>query len=277
MTGFLNIDKPVGKSSAYIVGGVKRLTRTPCGHLGTLDPNASGVLPVGLGNATRLFDYFLSKQKTYRARFTFGATTDTLDGEGEVHFGGEIPTEQEIQGALSGFVGKILQVPPKYSAKSVEGVRGYRLARRGKEFELPPKEVEVYRFDYLRQTAPAEFEFEICCGAGTYIRALARDLAERLGTLGYTSYLRRTASGIFTEETAIPPEKLTPENWQNYLIPTDMVLPFPVIDTFDARIFNGVTVPTEAGDGLYKIYRDGAFYGLARAEGGMLKAEKKLC
>ena len=277
MTGFLNIDKPSGKSSAHIVNAVKRLTGCPAGHLGTLDPFASGVLPVGLGNANRLFDYFLTKKKTYAARFYFGATTDTLDPEGALTVGGEVPNEGEIRKTLSKFVGTFDQMPPAYSAKSVGGRRSYELARKGETPTLSPKRVTVDRFELVEQTGVHEFEFEITCGAGTYIRALARDLAEALGTLGYCTALRRTASGVFTLETAVPPERLTPENWRDYLIETDSVLPFSVISDGDKRLLQGQRVATDLQDGLYKLYFSGEFYGLAKAEGGLLKAEKKLC
>ncbi len=277
MTGFLNIYKPSGKSSAAVVGRVKWLLRTPCGHMGTLDPLAEGVLPVGVGNATRLFDHFLSKKKRYTARFRFGATTDTLDAEGEVTAGGRIPSAEEVAGALPAFLGEIEQIPPRYSAVSVGGRRGYELARKGVEFEIAPKKVVIDEFRLAEQTAPDEYEFTIVCGGGTYVRALVRDLAAALGTQGYMTYLRRDASGVFTAETAVPLEALTPENVRGYLIPTETVLPFPVLDCADERIFHGVTVPVAAEDGVYKLYRGGEFYGLARAEGGFARAEKKLC
>ncbi len=277
MTGFLNIDKPEGKSSAYVVNIIKHVTKQPCGHLGTLDPFASGVLPVAIGNAARLFDYFLTKKKTYTARFQFGATTDTLDSEGALSVGGRIPSAGEIEAALPSLTGTYAQTPPLYSAKSVNGRRGYELARRGETAVLQSKEVTVERFALLGQTAPDEFEFSITCGAGTYIRALARDLAEALGTQGYCSFLRRTASGIFTEETLIPLSAVTPETWQNYLIPTDMVLPFAVMDVNDGRFYNGVPYEVEVADGTYKIYREGVFYGTGVVENGILRAGKKLC
>ncbi len=277
MNGFLNLDKPQGTSSAHLVNFVKRLTGCSCGHLGTLDPFATGVLPIAIGNATRLFEYFLTKQKTYLARFRFGATTDTLDPEGELETGGEIPTRSALEAALGAFRGEIEQTPPAYSAKSVDGVRSYVLARRGENVRLVAKKVTIYDFSLIKQTAADEYEFSVTCGAGTYIRALARDLAAATGTLGYCTALRRTASGYFTEEASIRPELLTKENWKNFLIPTDMVLPFSVIDCSDARLYNGISIPTAAPDGLYKLYREGAFYGLARAVGGRLKAEKKLC
>ena len=277
MTGFLNLFKPEGVSSAAAVNRVKRLLHVPCGHMGTLDPLACGVLPVGVGNATRLFDYFLQKQKRYTARFVFGATTDTLDREGTPVAGGRVPSEEEIVRALPAFTGEIVQIPPKYSAVSVGGRRGYALARAGEDFELPQRRVTVQSFCLTGQTGPAEFAFDIVCGAGTYIRALARDLAAALGTQGYMTYLRRTASGVFTEETAVPLDRLTAENAAAFLIPTDSVLPYPVLACGDARIFHGVSVAADVADGLYKLYAGGAFYGLARVENGLARAEKKLC
>lgn len=277
MTGFLCVDKPTGRSSAFIVNVLKRMTGTPCGHMGTLDPFASGVLPVGVGNATRLFDFFLSKKKSYRATFRFGVTTDTLDPEGEISFGGTVPTEEEIRSVLPAFVGEIEQIPPIYSAKSIDGKRSYELARRGEEVALTPKKVTVEAFELLRRTGEDSFEFCITCGAGTYIRALARDLAKALGTLGYCTALRRTQSGFFTEGNAVPFEEITPETWKNYLIPTDAAIDLPAIDITDARLYNGIALETELSDGLYKLYNAGEFYGLARAAGGRLKTEKKLC
>lgn len=277
MTGFLNIDKEEGVSSAFVTNRLKRLSRTPCGHMGTLDPLASGVLPVGVGNATRLFDYFSGKTKIYRARFRFGATTDTLDREGEILSGGRIPSEEEIAEALPKLTGELMQVPPKYSAKSVNGKRGYELARVGAEFTLSPKKVTVSAFTLSEQIAPDEFAFEIVCGGGTYIRALARDLAELLGTKGYMSALRRTQSGVFTLKNAVPLAELSPDNIENCLIPTESVLPFPALEDVDPRIFNGVRVPVLQDDGRYKLYADGQFYGLALVEAGFARAEKKLC
>ena len=277
MTGFINIDKREGDTSAYAVDRIKGLFKSPCGHMGTLDPLASGVLPVGIGNATRLFDYFLEKSKTYLAHFKFGATTATLDRESELIIGGTIPSQAEIERVLPQFLGEIDQIPPVYSAKCVDGKRSYELARQGVALELAPKRVKIERFRLLEQTAVDEFSFEIVCGGGTYIRALARDLAAALNTQGFMSGLRRTASGIFTLKTAVPLEKLTKENRFDYLIPTDEVLPFPVLDVTDEKLYNGLKVPCKEQDGLYKLYRGGEFYGLARVKEGLVKTEKKLC
>lgn len=277
MTGFVNVFKPEGVGSTKAVGRVKYLTKTPCGHMGTLDPLACGVLPVGVGNAARLFDYFLQKEKRYSARFVFGATTDTLDREGAVVRGGRIPDAQEVEAALPAFAGEIMQTPPRFSAVSVNGRRGYALARSGAAFEPSAKRVRISSFTLTGQTAPDEFAFEIVCGGGTYIRSLARDLAAALGTQGYMSYLQRTASGPFTVQTAVPFDELTAENIASHLIPTDSVLPFPVLEGADERIFHGVGVSVECADGQYKLYRGGEFYGIARVEAGIARAEKKLC
>ena len=277
MTGFLNIHKKTGVSSAFVVNKVKRLSGIPAGHMGTLDPLASGVLPVALGNACRLFDYFSDKKKTYLARFRFGVTTDTLDEEGEKIVKGEVPGKEEIQAALPSITGKIMQVPPAYSAKSVNGVRSYQLARAGQEVELKAKQVEIFAFNLLGQTASDEYSFEITCSSGTYIRALARDLAAKLNTYAYMSALERTASGMFTVENAVSLEELTKENIIDYLIPTENVLPYPVLDLQSERVFNGLKERVSVADGLYKLYRQGDFYGIASVKDGLAKAEKKLC
>lgn len=277
MTGFINVYKREGETSAFAVNRVKRLTGTPCGHMGTLDPLACGVLPVGVGKATRLFDYFLAKKKVYAARFRFGCTTETLDREGTPVPCGRVPDEEEIRAVLGQFVGEIDQIPPKYSAKNVNGRRGYELARAGEEFSLPPKRVRIDRVSLTGRTAPDEFSFEIECGGGTYIRSLARDIAAACGTFAYMSYLKRERSGVFTVETAVPLEKLDEKNIGEYLIRTENVLPFPVLKDVDPRVFHGVACACGLPDGQYKLYEGEAFYGIARVAGGLVKAEYKLC
>lgn len=283
--GFFNIDKPSGLTSSTIVNKCKWLTGIPCGHLGTLDPLASGVLPVGVGNATRLFDYFLEKQKEYIAEFTFGVTSDTLDSTGERVHGGGIPTETEIKSVLSSLVGEVWQMPPKYSAKSVNGRRGYELARAGIEFELKPKLVKIFDIELLGKTENENaFAFKINCGGGTYIRSIARDMAEKLETNALMSALQRTKSGVFTLENAIPfsilEQDLSAEELEKYLIPTESVLLFEKLlltDKNAVKIFNGLAVDAEQVDGLYKLYKDGLFYGIAEIKNGKAKAKTKLC
>ncbi len=284
--GFFNVDKPSGIVSSAVVNKLKWLTGVPCGHMGTLDPLASGVLPVGVGNATRLFDYFLEKEKTYIAEFTFGVDADTLDSTGNLVYGGSIPTKAEVAEVLPTFLGDIMQVPPKYSAKNVNGKRGYELARAGVEFELAPKKIHIYDMRLLGESADKEntYRLEIHCGGGTYIRSIARDIAEKLGTKGIMSSLCRTQSGCFTLGEAIPFSLLegdpTLDELEKYLIPTEEVLPFSVLSLTQAqeiKLYQGQRVKVEVADGLYKIYKEGAFYGVAEVVQGLAKAKTKLC
>ncbi len=284
--GFINVDKPSGIVSSTVVNKIKRLSGVPCGHMGTLDPLASGVLPVGVGNATRLFDYFLEKEKEYIAEFTFGVDSDTLDSTGILVQGGHVPDEREITDVLPAFFGDIMQVPPKYSAKNVNGRRGYDLARAGIEFELEAKKVHIYDMKLIERVEDKEdtFRIRIRCGGGTYIRSLARDIAAALGTKAVMSALNRTQSGIFTLENSLPFSVLEEdpplEELQKLIIPTESVLPFATLTLSgrqEQRFYNGVAVETHEVEGLYKIYREGVFYGIAEVKNGMAKTKTKLC
>lgn len=282
MTGFINVNKAQGASSAQEVAKIKWLTKTPCGHMGTLDPMASGVLPVAIGNAARLFDYFLSKNKTYIAVFKFGANSDTLDTTGTIAMeGGRIPTATEIEGVLNEFTGEIEQLPPKYSAKCINGKRGYQLARKGVEFELTPKKVTIHSIKLVDKISSDEYSFEIECGGGTYIRSIARDLGIRLETSAIMSSLIRTKSGLFTIENSVCTENLTPENIADYIIKTEDVLSFDSIYPSEAeakKLLNGLTVPCNRADGIYKFFNStGSFYGLAEVKQNVLKVRTKLC
>lgn len=282
MTGFINLNKAVGSSSAREVSVIKRLTGQPCGHMGTLDPMASGVLPVGIGNACRLFDYFLTKRKTYLATFRFGEHFDTLDTTGQViSAGGRIPEREEIECVLPRLVGEVMQVPPKYSAKSIGGKRGYALARAGVDFELPPKRVSIYSIDLVARRSEDEYDFRIKCGGGTYVRSICRDMAEMLGTFAAMSALIREKSGPFAIENSVAAEQLNSDNILQYIIPADSVLPFDSVHVADRTQFmllNGMSVPTDLVDGTYKIYlENGQFYGLGAVADCRLKVKTKLC
>ncbi len=280
MSGFININKASGVSSAREVAIIKKLTGTPCGHMGTLDPMASGVLPVAIGKAARLFDFFLDKHKKYSATFRFGVDSDTLDTTGEiVENAGLVPEYAAVSEVLPQFTGEIMQLPPKYSAKNIGGRRGYELARAGVEFELKPKKVTVYSIT-LTGRSGNEFTFDIECGGGTYIRSLARDIAAKLGTRAVMSALVRTQSGIFTIKNAVETSALSCENINSFIIPTESVLPYESISLAEKdefKVFNGLTIPCEKPDGIYKIYRGGAFYGLCEVKQSFLKVRTKLC
>lgn len=281
MTGFINVDKPQGKSSAYAVNVIKRLTHEKVGHMGTLDPMATGVLPIAVGNATRLFDFFLEKRKRYIATFRFGMDTDTLDTTGAVlKKGGFVPSVDEVNSVLGEFIGELDQIPPNYSAKNVDGKRSYTLAREGKEFVLPPKKVSVYSIKLINSEGSL-FTFDIECGGGTYIRALARDIGKRLSTCAVMSALRRVESGNFKIDKSVALDSLKEENVKEYIIPVQDVLPF---ESFSAtrsderKLLNGLAVESNLPDGIYKFFlTDGSFYGLVEEIKNKVKVRTKLC
>ncbi len=278
MKGFINLIKPQGMSSAYAVGAVKKKFNIPCGHMGTLDPMASGVLPVGVGKASRLFQYLLDKKKTYIAKFMFGFTTDTLDITGKItDTCSLVPSIKDIKGVLSEFIGEIDQVPPKYSAKCIDGKRGYQLARKGVEFELEAKKVNILDIKCTAQTAENEFEFKIDCKGGTYIRSLARDIAFRLNTLGVMSSLNRSASGVFNLENGVKLEEfINAQNAEEFLLPADIAVDYEklVLSPKQAqKILDGVYEDYGFKDGLYRVYNQNEFWGVGRASQGKLKIE----
>ena len=278
MKGFINLIKPQGMSSAYAVGAIKYKFRVPCGHMGTLDPMASGVLPVGVGKTSRLFQYLLDKEKTYVAKFKFGFTTDTLDVTGETtEITGVVPTIDQIKSVLSKFVGEIDQVPPKYSAKCIDGKRGYQLARQGVEFELSAKKVHILGIELLGQTDTDEFEFKIDCKGGTYIRSLARDIALACGTVGVMSALCRTRCGVFTLDNGVGVEEFKESNQaEKYLLDSDIAVDFEKLNLTAKqaqKILDGVYEDYGFKNGIYRVYNEGDFWGVGRAENGKLKIE----
>ncbi len=279
-SGFINLNKPSGISSAAAVARVKRITHIACGHMGTLDPLACGVLPVAVGNASRLFGYLLNKEKIYRAVFRFGEETDTLDSTGTLlRTGLPVPSAEEIEGVLSSFLGEIDQLPPAYSAKSVGGVRAYRLAREGKQVEMAPRKVRINSLHLIGQKSGSEYEFLVSCEGGTYIRSLGRDIAGRCGTVAVMTSLVREKSGFFTLGESISPEDLTEENWQTHLIPPELVFDLHSLD-FDGkdawRLRSGQRIPFEGENGEYKLFLDDELYGIALAENGNIRAKVKL-
>ncbi len=276
MNGFINIFKPEGMSSAYCAGLAKKKFNAPCGHMGTLDPLASGVLPVGVGQASRLFPFLLEKTKKYVAEFTFGSETDTLDLGGKVErSGGRVPSLAEIVSVLPSQTGKILQTPPRFSAKCVDGKRGYKLARAGMAFELPPKEVEILSLAAFETDRRETFRFEIECKGGTYIRSLCRDVAEKLGTFATMTKLVRTRSGVFTAENSVAFDELKESaSPERYLLPSDSAVDFAKLALTAAqaeRLLNGLYDEYDLPDGLYRVYNENAFWGVGQVADGLIK------
>ncbi len=255
MNGVIVVNKPVGISCNSVVNIVKKITNSKkAGHLGTLDVLGEGVLPVTLGKSTKLFDIFLSKTKTYRAVFCFGFETDTLDCEGKViNLKNYFPTKLEIENALKFFIGKYNQLPPAYSSKKVNGKNAYEFARKGENVVLKEKEVEIISFKISKEILDCEkeillnrflkfhdlendenrqavecfkntlYEFEITCGAGTYIRSLCRDVANKLSTCGTMLSITRTKCGNFDYSESYTLEDIKNGNYK-------VIPPYDVVD-----------------------------------------------
>lgn len=210
VSGWVCLDKPYDLTSTQAVGRVRRLFNAQkAGHAGTLDPLATGVLPIALGEATKTVSFMMDAGKTYRFTIAWGRTTTTLDREGETSAASDVrPTADEAAAALPAFIGEIDQVPPAFSAIKVEGERAYDLARAGQTVELAARRVVIHDARVTGAPDADHVEIEIDCGKGVYVRALVRDLAERLGACGHVSALRRTRVGPFTEDRAITLENL---------------------------------------------------------------------
>jgi tRNA pseudouridine55 synthase len=207
--GWVVLDKPVGMTSTEAVARVKRLFgAAKAGHAGTLDPLASGCLPIALGEATKTVAVVMNGRKIYRFTVQWGAETDTDDAEGKVTATSAIrPSSEEIRAVLPEFIGHISQVPPRFSAVKIEGERAYDLARSGESVELPPREIVVHRLELL-ESLPDSALFLAECGKGAYVRAIARDMGRRLGACAHISDLRRLVVGPFGDEHMISLEKL---------------------------------------------------------------------
>ena len=255
--GIIPINKPSGWTSFDVVNKIKHMVYpNKVGHLGTLDPMATGVLLVVVGKATRLFDIMQEKTKTYVATFEFGYETDTLDSTGKITENNEyIPTMEEIEKVLPEFIGKINQIPPKYSAKSINGVRAYDLARKGIEFDIPAKMVEIQSIEIL-DYKDKKLILEIKCGSGTYIRSIGRDIAYKLNTLATMTELVRTKVGSFDILDCYEIEQINKDNIENQLIKIDKILDYPIIELSEIerkKLLNGLILDLELADGIYKL------------------------
>ena len=237
VSGVLVIDKPIGLTSHDVVQIIRRGTGIRrAGHTGTLDPRASGVLVVLIGPAVRLSEYVSASDKRYQATIRLGSTTDTYDSEGMVT--SESPanhiTEEKFDEILQTYVGEIEQVPPPYSAVKVKGKKAYEMARKGEQVDLEPRKIQVYSLEIL-EWDPPEVVIDAYCSSGTYVRSLANDLGESLGTGAYLIGLRRTKSGRFTLREAVPLRRLKEAfqagDWYKFLIPAaDALGDWPAVE-----------------------------------------------
>jgi tRNA pseudouridine55 synthase len=288
MLGVVNLDKPVGPTSHDMVALLRRLTgMRRIGHAGTLDPLASGVLPVLVGAATRCSEELTGGSKRYTALLRLGWRSATDDGEGPLQAGGPPPPVELASEALAGFVGSYEQRPPAFSARKVGGLIAHRAARAGSPVEPAPRRVTVDRIVLLGwEGAPdrLDLEVDLRCGAGTYVRSIARDLGDRLGCGGYLAALRRTEAAGLRVEDGWSPEALEESANRGELaaalLPLAPLLRLPSIEVDEAtatRFTHGSVAAFSGGpDGRYSVLYIGSLVGLGRLEDGRLTPEKVL-
>ena len=292
INGWIIIDKPQGLTSSAVVGRVRRATgAAKVGHAGTLDPMATGVLPMALGEATKTVTYLMDSKKAYRFRVRWGEARDTDDAEGEVTATSDVrPAEQQILAVLDGFRGEIDQVPPAFSAIKVEGKRAYVLARAKKSPVLKPRTVHIHQLTLAGMPDRDHAEFDVVSGKGAYMRSLARDLGRALGTVGHISRLRRVAVGPFHEDQAISLDKL--ESLGHSAPPSGVLLPVETVlddipalaltETEARRLRHGQPIPVlpvatrsplkniNQGD-VVRAMAEGRLVALAKIKGGEIR------
>ena len=265
--------------STAVVSIAKRATKQKVGHLGTLDPMAAGVLPVAVGKATKLFDYFLNKDKKYFAIATFGVLTDTLDSDGKVvKTDNKIIQKTQIEAVLCEFLGNISQIPPEYSSVHVNGERAYNLARNGKQVQIEPRQITIYRLNLQREIAPNMFAFNLHCSAGTYVRALIRDIAVRLGTVATTTCIIRTASGKFNAENSCTLQDVKSGTARLVDVAEVVDLPKLQLEQSDvSKLLNGQPSELNLSNGEYLAYtQQNKLVGIVQCMGGKLKIKVNL-
>jgi tRNA pseudouridine55 synthase len=293
--GWLVLDKPVGMTSTHAVSVVKRLLEAKrAGHAGTLDPLASGLLPIALGEATKTVPFVMEGRKTYLFTVRWGEERDTDDAEGRVTAScAGRPTDESVRALLPSFTGRIEQVPPRFSAVKIEGERAYDLAREGGLVELDARPVDIHRLEWISALDPDRTVLAAECGKGTYIRALARDMGRALGCFGHVAALRRTAVGPFDESSATSLEAVERLDQQGmargageepaFLLPVEAglaALPSLRVSLADAgRLARGQSVLLRGRDapvmqGWVAVSAQGALVALAEVERGELRPRR---
>lgn len=286
VNGWVILDKPAGLGSTTAVSIVKRIFNAQkAGHAGTLDPAASGVLPIALGEATKTIPYVTDGEKTYAFTVRFGQATDTDDAEGQViRTTDRIPSADEIRAVLPLFSGEIDQVPPKYSAVHINGQRAYDLARENKEVTLSARRIRIDDLQMLHFFKDGTAEFQVRCSKGTYVRSLARDMAEKLGSLGHVTALRRLKCAKFSDQNAFSLEYLRSiehsSNWTGVLLPVETVLDdIPALAVTQAQAFklsNGNFLPVSdfgfvPDADVFQAKSDNRLIALVRVQDGMIR------
>lgn len=286
MDGIIIINKEKNYTSNDVVSIVKKITKSKVGHTGTLDPNATGVLPLLIGNATKISKYLINHDKEYEVVLQLGIRTETADVEGKVIEEKEVTAEMlnkdNIEEKLQQFIGKQEQIPPIYSAIKVNGKKLYEYARKGQEVELKPRQIEIHSIQLVGiNEKEKQISFKVKCSKGTYIRSLCEDISKKLGTVGYMKELNRLQVGEFYIKDAVTisemKEKIEAGNLENIITIEEIFKNNPQIQLEQEQIepyINGVKINTEKTDGVYRIYKpNGTFIGLGIIENSKLKRD----
>lgn len=285
MDGILIVNKEKGYTSHDVVGKLRKiLGMKQIGHTGTLDPNATGVLPILIGKATKASQYLMEHDKTYIATLKLGERTNTLDGEGEVvekqTIEESLLDKDKIDAVLQTFLGKQEQIPPMYSAIKIKGKKLYEYAKQGKEIEREPRSIEIYEIRLKKvNKEKKEIIFEVHCSKGTYIRVLCEDIAKKIGTIGYMKELERTEVTPFTIEQALSLQQIEQqkENIKKYLISIEEIFKQKRKIQLDEKkqtlFLNGTQLTFPLDNDIYRIYFKEKFIGIGKIENHLLKRE----
>ncbi len=281
MDGIIIINKPKNCTSHDIVRKAKKAFNEKVGHTGTLDPNATGVLPLLVGKGTQIAKYIINHDKIYEATLQLGEKTDTADVEGVIIENKYIPEEslqtEIVNKVLQSFIGKQEQIPPIYSAIKVNGKKLYDYARKGEEVEIQPRQIEIYNMELIEiDVQNKTVEFRVHCSKGTYIRTLCENIAEKLGTVGYMKELDRTKVGEFSIDDSITIEELENVNYNNFITVEDYFENYKNINLNEKKLqlfLNGVQLTWNLEDGIYRIYCDNKFIGIGTIKNNLLKRD----
>lgn len=286
MDGIIIINKEKNYTSNDVVSIVKKITKSKVGHTGTLDPNATGVLPLLIGNATKVSKYLINHDKEYEVVLQLGIRTETADVEGKVIEQKEVTAEMlnkdNIEEKLQQFIGKQEQIPPIYSAIKVNGKKLYEYARKGQEVELKPRQIKIYSIQLVGiNEKEKQISFKVKCSKGTYIRSLCEDISKKLGTVGYMKELNRLQVGEFYIKDAVTisemKEKIEAGNLESIITIEEIFKNNSQIQLEQEQIepyINGVKINTEKTNGVYRIYKpNGTFIGLGIIENSKLKRD----
>lgn len=287
MDGILIVNKPKNCTSHDIVYKIKKITSEKVGHTGTLDPMATGILPLLIGKGTQCSKYLINHDKIYQAQLKLGIKTDTADSEGKIiekeDILPNILEKENIQKVLNSFLGEQMQIPPMYSAIKVKGKKLYEYARNGKNVKIEPRKIKIYEIKLIKIYQQEKIiEFEVSCSKGTYIRSLCEDIANRLGTIGYMKNLNRMQVGNFNNLNAVNIENLdnkekSVELIKKYLIPIEEIFKDrQSIELNNKKLnlfLNGVKLTQDRENGIYKIYSENKFIGTGIIKDGLLKRD----